>query len=74
MIIAITYSLFGSEIVIGETRRPMRFTTRWPLCTGLHVVPRGVMRIRHFGLLANRSRRVTLTRAEPPQSRAAPHH
>jgi len=28
----------------------------------LHVVPRGFMRIRHFGLLANRTRRVTLTR------------
>ena len=28
----------------------------------LHVVPRGFMRIRHFGLLANRTRRGTLTR------------
>lgn len=28
----------------------------------LHVVPRGFMRIRHFGLLANRTRRETLTR------------
>jgi hypothetical protein len=28
----------------------------------LHVVPRGFMRIRHFGLLANRRRRETLTR------------
>lgn len=28
----------------------------------LHVVPRRVMRIRHFGLLANRTRRATLTR------------
>jgi hypothetical protein len=28
----------------------------------LHVVPRGFMRIRHFGLLANRTRRSTLTR------------
>lgn len=28
----------------------------------LHVVPRGFMRIRHFGLLANRTRRKTLTR------------
>jgi hypothetical protein len=27
----------------------------------LHVVPRGFMRIRHFGLLANRTRRETLT-------------
>ena len=26
----------------------------------LHVVPRGFMRIRHFGLLANRTRRATL--------------
>lgn len=28
----------------------------------LHVVPRGFMRIRHFGLLANRTRRDTLRR------------
>jgi len=28
----------------------------------LHIVPRGFMRIRHFGLLANRTRRATLTR------------
>lgn len=28
----------------------------------LHVVPRGFMRIRHFGLLANRTRRAMLTR------------
>jgi Putative transposase/Transposase zinc-binding domain len=28
----------------------------------LHIVPRGFTRIRHFGLLANRSRRETLTR------------
>ena len=28
----------------------------------LHVVPRGFMRIRHFGLLANRTRRAALTR------------
>ena len=28
----------------------------------LHVVPRGFMRIRHFGLLANRTRHATLTR------------
>jgi hypothetical protein len=28
----------------------------------LHVVPHGFMRIRHFGLLANRTRRATLTR------------
>lgn len=27
----------------------------------LHVVPSGFMRIRHFGLLANRTRRTTLT-------------
>jgi Putative transposase len=27
----------------------------------LHVVPRGFMRIRHFGLLANRTRRGTVT-------------
>ena len=30
----------------------------------LHVVPRGFMRIRHFGLLANRTRRETLTRCQ----------
>jgi hypothetical protein len=28
----------------------------------LHIVPRGFMRIRHFGLLANRTRRGTVTR------------
>ena len=28
----------------------------------LHVVPRGFMRIRHFGLLANRTRRTALDR------------
>jgi hypothetical protein len=39
----------------------------------LHVVPRGLMRIRHFGLLANRTRRATLARCRallgqpPPQ-------
>ena len=37
----------------------------------LHVVPRGFMRIRHFGLLANRTRREALGRcrdllAQPP--------
>ena len=43
----------------------------------LHVVPRGFMRIRHFGLLANRSRRATLTRCraligQPPTENALP--
>ena len=43
----------------------------------LHVVPRGFMRIRHFGLLANRTRRVTLTRCrallgQPPPEDAQP--
>ena len=43
----------------------------------LHVVPRGFMRIRHFGLLANRTRRATLTpcRAllgQPPPDDAHP--
>jgi hypothetical protein len=39
----------------------------------LHVVPRGFMRIRHFGLLTNRTRRVALARcrvllgAPPPE-------
>jgi hypothetical protein len=41
----------------------------------LHVVPRGFMRIRHFGLLANRTRRDTLTRCralldQPPTENA----
>jgi hypothetical protein len=43
----------------------------------LHVVPRGFMRIRHFGLLANRTRRATLTQcrellAQPPPEDAPP--
>jgi hypothetical protein len=43
----------------------------------LHVVPRGFMRIRHFGLLANRTRRRTLTRCrdllgQPPPEDACP--
>jgi hypothetical protein len=43
----------------------------------LHVVPRGFMRIRHFGLLANRTRRATLTRCRdlldaPPPADTAP--
>jgi len=43
----------------------------------LHVVPRGFMRIRHFGLLANRTRRATLTRCrdllgQPPPADAPP--
>ena len=43
----------------------------------LHVVPRGFMRIRHFGLLANRTRHVTLDRCRrlldqpPPPAHAA---
>ena len=48
----------------------------------LHIVPRGFMRIRHFGLLANRTRRRTVARCRdllgqpptadsPPESRAA---
>jgi hypothetical protein len=51
----------------------------------LHVVPRGFMRIRHFGLLANRTRRERLTRCRdllgrlptddaPPESVAALMH
>ena len=41
----------------------------------LHIVPRGFMRIRHFGLLANRTRRQTLTRCrrllgQPPTTDA----
>jgi hypothetical protein len=41
----------------------------------LHVVPRGFMRIRHFGLLANRTRRRTLSRCrdllgQPPTEEA----
>ena len=43
----------------------------------LHVVPRGFMRIRHFGLLANRTRRAALTRCrdllgQPPPEDAPP--
>ena len=43
----------------------------------LHVVPRGFMRIRHFGLLANRTRRGALTRCrallgQPPTQDAQP--
>jgi hypothetical protein len=43
----------------------------------LHVVPRGFMRIRHFGLLANRTRRGTLTRCrallgQPPPTDTPP--
>lgn len=43
----------------------------------LHVVPRGFMRIRHFGLLANRTRRDTLTQCrlllnQPPSADAGP--
>ena len=43
----------------------------------LHVVPRGFMRIRHFGLLANRTRRDTLTQCrhllgQPPPDDARP--
>jgi len=43
----------------------------------LHVVPRGFMRIRHFGLLANRTRRATVTRCRdllghPPIAAAPP--
>ena len=43
----------------------------------LHVVPRGFMRIRHFGLLANRTRREALTQcrallSHPPPDDAQP--
>jgi hypothetical protein len=43
----------------------------------LHVVPRGFMRIRHFGLLANRTRRATMARCrallgQPPAEDAPP--
>jgi hypothetical protein len=42
----------------------------------LHVVPAGFVRIRHFGLLANRTRRATLTRCRellaPSPAPAAP--
>lgn len=43
----------------------------------LHIVPRGFMRIRHFGLLANCTRRATLTRCrdllgQPPPDDAPP--
>ena len=43
----------------------------------LHIVPHGFMRIRHFGLLANRTRRGTVTRCrallgQPPPETARP--
>jgi hypothetical protein len=43
----------------------------------LHVVPRGFMRIRHFGLLANRTRRSTVARCrdllgQPPTEGVQP--
>jgi hypothetical protein len=43
----------------------------------LHVVPSGFMRIRHFGLLANRARRTTVARCRallglPPSEDAPP--
>jgi len=43
----------------------------------LHIVPRGFMRIRHFGLLANRTRRAALTQCrallgQPPTEDAQP--
>ena len=43
----------------------------------LHVVPRGFMRIRHFGLLANRTRRAQVSRCrallgQPPPTETAP--
>ena len=38
----------------------------------LHVLPRGFVRIRHFGLLANRQRRSTLARAQQLLGVAAP--
>jgi hypothetical protein len=43
----------------------------------LHVVPRGFMRIRHFGLLANRTRRASVARCrdlldQPPLEEAPP--
>jgi Putative transposase len=43
----------------------------------LHVVPRGFMRIRHFGLLANRTRRCTVARcrdllSQPPPEAVRP--
>ena len=38
----------------------------------LHVVPRGFMRIRHFGLLANRTRRGTVARCRALLSHAPP--
>jgi hypothetical protein len=38
----------------------------------LHVVPRGFMRIRHFGLLANRTRRDTVARCRALLSQSPP--
>ncbi|EAR22989.1 transposase [Nitrococcus mobilis Nb-231] len=38
----------------------------------LHVLPKGFMRIRHYGFLANRARRVKLARIGECLSRSAP--
>jgi hypothetical protein len=40
----------------------------------LHVVPRGFMRIRHFGLLANRTRRRALARCRDLLGQSLPEH
>lgn len=62
----------------GERRKimqlePIEFLRRF----ALHVLPRGFNRIRHYGLLANRSKRALLARARmaleaPVQASAAP--
>ena len=59
----------------GERRRlmslePVEFLRRFTL----HVLPRGFNRIRHYGLLANRSKRVLLAQARAALDVPAPEH
>ncbi len=57
-----------------ETRQLLQPSVNFFL---LHVVPKGFMRIRHFGLLANRTRRAHIARCrdllgQPPPEEATP--
>jgi hypothetical protein len=59
----------------GERRKlmslePVEFLRRF----AAHVLPRGFNRIRHYGLLANRSKRVLLARARAALDAPAPEH
>jgi hypothetical protein len=49
---------------------PLEFLRRF----AAHVLPRGFNRIRHYGLLANRSKRVLLARARAALDAPAPEH